>query len=270
MNQFAVKETNCSYNQLLDICITASTEGRRNSGSYDVIAERRKSLIAGEKSQMERYQSFQDSGAFKSKEVVDFAGFRLDKAPPAISSGSFVSLETVSLVGSENELRSLPKLIKRFPNLTSIDLGSNHFKEIPSEVLVYKQLKSLRMFQNKIKKFPKDILKLTDLEELNLFDNLLTKTISMEALVNLREINLSGNEIPALPSFKGLRQLKKVVRMTPQHSKLIVIAFKRGFRWLSIVKSRKFQTSPRWMHSNQSTSPTTAFYPSLSSTQRPT
>ena len=72
-------------------------------------------------------------------------------------------------------LKSVPREIRHFKELRTLDLGANQLSSIPAWIGELKKLDFLRLYKNKLKSIPQEINELKDLRILELHDNLLQK-----------------------------------------------------------------------------------------------
>lgn len=102
------------------------------------------------------------------------------------------------------DIRNLPEVIGRFPELSILILESNLITEIPSSIGNLTKLTYLSLEGNQIAQLPTEVGLLNSLQRLNLNSNLLEEIpVETGQLTNLRSLNLSFNALTTLPSELG-------------------------------------------------------------------
>jgi len=137
----------------------------------------------------------------------------------------FKNLKILNL--SNNQIKKLPKEIKKLENLEEIDLYNNRLQYLPKEIWKLKKLKILNLKNNqlqslldkideltnlekldlsynRIKEIPKEIWKLKKLKILDVSYNRIEKLPKeINELINLEKLNLSNNKIKEIPEKLG-------------------------------------------------------------------
>lgn len=117
----------------------------------------------------------------------------------------------------DNKLTTVPDSLKLLRNLTSIQLPYNVFETIPEVFFELKQLKELDLSHNQIKRVL--ISKDTNIEQLDLsYNEISTFEVENAGEIHFRKLNLSHNQITALPS--GLTSWTKLLELQVNQNKL--------------------------------------------------
>ncbi len=97
-------------------------------------------------------------------------------------------------------LKVFPKVICKWPKLTTINLSGNCFSIIPKEIKKLGCLKELWLSNNCIKELPSEVGSLINLEKLSLSENqLLTIPVELCKLTKLQELYLNKNDSLVIP-----------------------------------------------------------------------
>jgi len=141
--------------------------------------------------------------------------FNSCSANGSISMSSFqslTSLESLTITGQKNAEKLPFNDLCKIPNLKFLDLSQNNLKEIPKPVRKLKHLKKFNFCHNHLKAVPEFVGELVNLEEVNFEYNEIT-TIS-NGFGNLKKItsaNFNNNRIEVLPeSFFKATSLKQI------------------------------------------------------------
>lgn len=89
------------------------------------------------------------------------------------------------------------KNIHLFSQLTSLTISKNRIKNIPDEITYLTNLTSLDLHSNEIEKINK--ITLIRLEKLDLGNNKIKKISNINRLTNLKDLNISNNNISKIP-----------------------------------------------------------------------
>uniref|UniRef100_A0A0A0LRY9 Plant intracellular Ras-group-related LRR protein 9-like n=1 Tax=Cucumis sativus TaxID=3659 RepID=A0A0A0LRY9_CUCSA len=124
---------------------------------------------------------------------------------------------------SSNQLQIIPDSISGLENLEELNASSNLLESLPDSIGLLQKLKLLNVSANKLHALPDTICHCRSLVELDVSFNSLTylptniglELVNLEKLAvqlnNLRELDLSNNQIHALPdTFGHLENLKKL------------------------------------------------------------
>ncbi|KAI3845266.1 hypothetical protein MKW98_009332 [Papaver atlanticum] len=112
----------------------------------------------------------------------------------------------VELEASFNQLTYLPTKIGELVNLQKLLVGLNKICSLPSSICEMKSLRHLDAHFNELRGLPHAIGLLTNLEILNVSSNFSDFTelpLTFGELINLKEIDVSNNQISALPDTFG-------------------------------------------------------------------
>lgn len=109
----------------------------------------------------------------------------------------------------EKKIDYVPKEIRWFSHLKSLDLHNNELKELPKEFKCLAALKEIDLSKNKFTEIPKAIFKLKNLKYLNMRLNRIQEIDArISALVSLEILLLHGNVIKDISS--NILNLKKL------------------------------------------------------------
>ncbi|XP_048318840.1 plant intracellular Ras-group-related LRR protein 3-like isoform X2 [Ziziphus jujuba] len=141
----------------------------------------------------------------KKLEELDVSSNLLVSLPDSI--GLLLNLRVINVSG--NKLRSLPECISLCSSLVEIDASFNNLMSLPVNIgYGLPNLERLLVHLNKIHFLPTSIC---ELKSLSNFGDLRELPESIADLTNLRELDLSNNQIRALPNaFGQLQNLKKL------------------------------------------------------------
>lgn len=163
--------------------------------------------------------------------TLDISHRGLDHLPKAVLAVDIVK----KAIFENNRFWTLPKEIKHWKSLQSLDLTYNQIRQLPEDMLHLQNLKKLQLETNGIRVFPEVICELERLEYLDLHHNQLEKIpdeigklkhltkLSVERnaidmlpqtlgnLNSLEYLNISSNQLTALPqTFISLQNLKEL------------------------------------------------------------
>ncbi len=123
------------------------------------------------------------------------------------------------LVFQNNNLKTIPKQIKHFINLTHFTCFNNKLKSLPIELFSLINLTHLSLSNNKLEEISPDIGHLANLVYFNCMNNELTSLPSeITHLVNLVELHCSHNELTELPN--NMNNLTNLVILNCSHNKI--------------------------------------------------
>ncbi|MHA1989891.1 MAG: leucine-rich repeat domain-containing protein [Candidatus Hodarchaeales archaeon] len=108
-----------------------------------------------------------------------------------------------------NHLKTLPDNIGSLKKLIRLTAGNNKITDIPDTIGNISTLQRLFLASNKLKIFSNGLFKLNNLIDLNLGDNEIIELPSQfSKLNNLRELYLMGNQIENISTLNGLIKLE--------------------------------------------------------------
>lgn len=152
------------------------------------------------------FHNIHDLSSFKNLKTI----FAENNLLETVEKKNFIgdSLERVFL--NNNEISEI-----RFPkskSITSLNLSHNNLKRIPRSVRKLKNLKSLTITNNQIKKIPRFLRKMDSLQEIDLSENKIKlKNSSAKNLSNIEVVLLASNNIKNLPkNINKMRGVKKL------------------------------------------------------------
>ena len=159
--------------------------------------------------------SLRDAGAEKVPEkifrlanmrVLDLAHNKLLVLPGAI--GGLAHLTTLTL--DRNKLKALPDALCRCVKLETLSAEQNQLAQLPAGLGALVKLKKLNLARNALLFLPPTLEKCAALQECDVSHNQIAAFVNWAGLASLRDLNLSFNPIPELPSFSaaGLKRLK--------------------------------------------------------------
>ncbi|CAH8595984.1 unnamed protein product [Dicrocoelium dendriticum] len=114
---------------------------------------------------------------------------------------------------SNLKLVKIPEEVKNLQNVRCLDLSNNRLEVIKPWITCFKMLKVLNLDKNKLKCFPLELCSFTKLETLSANQNNLIGLVapglsaSFDALVNLRFVHLSCNELTEFPVELCIRSI---------------------------------------------------------------
>ncbi|XP_033758932.1 leucine-rich repeat-containing protein 58-like [Pecten maximus] len=113
---------------------------------------------------------------------------------------------------NQNEINILPRTIKHFSSLITLDLSNNNLSYLSDEIVQLRHLRTFIAKNNHIKSvtIPKDFGRMSSLEVLNLSGNEIKEfPLQITELFRLRDLHLGGNSIMDVPnSIKNLSRLE--------------------------------------------------------------
>gem|GEM_PF-1736733 len=110
---------------------------------------------------------------------------------------------------SNNKIKKMPSGIKKLINLKKLILSNNQLTEINDEISKLLYLERLEISGNMLTIVPASVLGMKFLTYLDLADNDITTIENKNNLKKIEYIDLSGNQIKALPrSFGSMKKLK--------------------------------------------------------------
>ena len=159
--------------------------------------------------------SLRDAGAEKVPEkifklanlrVLDLSHNRLPALPGAI--GGLAQLTQLTL--DRNRLKALPDVLCRLVKLESLSASENQLAQLPAGIGALVKLKKLNVSKNALLFLPPSLEKCAALQEVDVSHNQIAAFVNWAGLASLRDLNLSYNPIPELPSTSaaGLKRLK--------------------------------------------------------------
>jgi len=113
---------------------------------------------------------------------------------------NYINLDTCGLM-------SIPKIITKFPNLTSLSLDNNYLTSLPDFIDNLCNLKKLYLMNNRIEYISPNIGCLSNLERIYLsYNQIKTLPLSLRYLTNLRQLYLDNNNLKDVPDiFNNLK-----------------------------------------------------------------
>ena len=159
--------------------------------------------------------SLRDAGAEKVPEkifrlanlrVLDLAHNRLPALPGAIGGLA----QSTQLTLDRNRLKALPDVLCRLVKLESLSASENQLAQLPAGIGALVKLKKLNVSKNALLFLPPSLEKCAALQEVDVSHNQIAAFVNWAGLASLRDLNLSYNPIPELPSTSaaGLKRLK--------------------------------------------------------------
>jgi len=115
---------------------------------------------------------------------------------------------------SENQLKRVPRSIRKLKDLESLNLNKNKIKRIPCFIKRMKSLSDLNLNYNQLKKLSKcDIRKLKHIKNIHIGGNSLSKLPeNIDDLEEVRTLNFGINNLSSLPmSFARLDSLEHLI-----------------------------------------------------------
>lgn len=147
---------------------------------------------------------------------------------------SFLSLQDKSIT-------AIPKEIKYFGHVRSLDLTNNQLTEIPKEILALKNLRELNLSYNCLSKISSKIYGLKNLKHLHIGYNKIQRIDSeVSYLDKLESLHLFGNTIrelsPEIFNMKSLNTLYIQVSISLMNCEVVT-----GLRTLSMKENSKLR-----------------------------
>lgn len=141
-----------------------------------------------------------------------------DKLPKSVKAS-----EASQLTLRKTNLAELPDL-KQYVNITLLNVSFNQLKALPPEIGILRNLTVFNAQQNLITNagLPTEFFELDSLKDLNLSYNRLTSLDHFNSLTALTKLNVSGNEIAAVPDDIVELQCLEVVLL--HNNKLKVVS----------------------------------------------
>jgi len=147
------------------------------------------------------------SEAYDLPDLVEFQASNNNLYELSEDIGKLTKLERLGLAG--NRLRTLPRSIGALTSLRGLWAHGNCLKSLPDELCACVSLRNLAVAGNRLRELPSGMSALTSLEELSAPGNQLRRLPDFGAMPLLREIDVHGNHIEALPDdVRGLRALE--------------------------------------------------------------
>lgn len=153
------------------------------------------------------YIDSSSDGEFNSENSEDLSYGDLTSIPDFLLERS---KDIRALKLNHNEINILPRTIRKFSSLISMDISNNNLSYISSDLVHLKHLRTLIAKNNHIKSetIPKDFGRIPSLEVLNLSGNEMKDfPQQFTELTRLRGLHLGGNSITDVPnSIRNLRR----------------------------------------------------------------
>lgn len=103
------------------------------------------------------------------------------------------------LLAHHNRLSALPEPLGQLPCLTCLDVSANALEALPDSIGHLKALKELDVRANRLAHLPDALGQLSTLQKLHAAANKLVALPSMAAMLSLRVLDLSDNQLAELP-----------------------------------------------------------------------
>lgn len=154
------------------------------------------------------FESFKETkGKTKSVINLSLSDEGLKRVPRKLK--HFDKLKSVDL--SNNQIDGLNKVLFRLPELEILDLKGNQLTEVSEYFINLKTLKRLDLSDNRIDTLGRHIVKCRELTHLNLADNEIAYLPKNFYYRSLQSLDLGGNEINTLPNgFYRMRTVTAV------------------------------------------------------------
>eukprot|EP01119_Soliformovum_irregulare_P015569 TRINITY_DN4391_c0_g1_i1.p1 TRINITY_DN4391_c0_g1~~TRINITY_DN4391_c0_g1_i1.p1 ORF type:complete len:851 (-),score=304.76 TRINITY_DN4391_c0_g1_i1:63-2363(-) len=185
-----------------------ATRRRQSQQSIDVIkapgsGSKRQSFKSMQSMKAERVSQRITAQVEKPQDELSFASLGLATVPPGIFGKDWTpKLKTLDL--GQNQLTKIPKELKQFVSLTSLNLAGNKIEEI-DELAPLTTLTFLNLSGNPLGNFPATLCtSLTNLQHLNLSEcSILLISDEFENMTSLTFLDMSSNSIQDLPLSLG-------------------------------------------------------------------